>query len=110
MVVRIDVGNTEAQRHHVQESRIGQLRALCAEIVARGEFQFVHAGGKVGAFQQRLVAAAVVVGDHGLQGFAAIVDNFMESNRHPLSGRAGSGVKNMGGQASHRICPFAIGL
>ena len=62
MVVRVDVGNAEAQGHHVQESRLGQLGALCAEIVARGEFQFVHAGGKVGAFQQRLVAAAVVSG------------------------------------------------
>src|SRR5690606_41769829 len=54
--------DTKAQHNHIEESRLGQLHAPCAVVVARTELQLVNAGTVVVALEQRSIAAAIGVG------------------------------------------------
>jgi hypothetical protein len=57
------IGDAEAQRDLIDEQRLGQVQPQRAEVVAGGEDDLVLADFECGAFEQRLVAAAIVVGD-----------------------------------------------
>ena len=95
----------------IRTSQIPGLSVMPASVsLAGAEIELVDARLQVGAFQQGLVGTAVVVGLDRLQGLATIVDNFMQANRHAGAGRAGSGVENVSGQASHPVLPLECGL
>lgn len=62
MVMRPFIGNAEIYDDNIQKSRIGQLNAAIAEIMADPELKPVSPGPHGFAFKQRRIAAPVIIG------------------------------------------------
>ena len=62
MVVRLRIGDAEADRNDIEKRRIGQLRPLAAEIVPGVEDELELTGARLLSADQRLVGPAVRVG------------------------------------------------
>ena len=62
MVVLAGVGHAETQGHHVEETGLRQRNAEAGEVGADTEVEFIDAGLEGIAFEQRRIAAAIVIG------------------------------------------------
>ena len=62
MIVRLGVGDREADGHDVKERRFGHGRALRAKVSADVEREFKYAGARVRGRDERSVGAPVRVG------------------------------------------------
>ena len=78
----------------------GQVEAHGPEVVARGEHDLVATRFERGAFEQGLVAAAVVVGD-AANDLAALAVEAVERQRDAGAGLAMCGIEYMCGESSH---------
>ena len=62
MVVLACLIDAEAQSHHIDETRLGNIEPARGEIVAGMEIELIGAGAEIAAFDKRRVAAAVSIG------------------------------------------------
>src|SRR5256886_6360316 len=103
MIVLIGFGDTKAEYHLAYERRIGDLRARPGKVVSDGEHEIIDASHHGGAFQQRLVAAAVGVRHRSGRLYAsAIAVNTVERQRNPRTGFAARGVQYVCSKPAHR--------
>src|SRR6267154_2646116 len=94
MIVLIGFRDPEAEYHLAYERRVGDLRARPGKVVTDGEHEIIDASHHSGAFQQRLVAAPVGVGDRGGRLYAsAVAVNTVERQRNPRTGFPARGVQ-----------------
>ena len=94
MIMRGGIGDAETQAHFVDEQGLGQVEAHGPEVVARGEHDLVATRFERGAFEQGLVAAAVVVGD-AANDLAALAVEAVERQRDAGAGLAMCGIEYM---------------
>src|SRR5690554_3942714 len=104
MVVRAGIGHAEAQRDHVQETRLLGLDTLGTQVVPGMEDQFVLAGSERLALEDRRIAAAVVVGDDLVQANALLALQAKDLDADTFARSPLGGVEYVGSQASHGGC------
>ena len=93
--------NTEAQHHHIEKGRLGQLNATGAVIVPGVELDLVDPAAVIVPLQQRRVATTVAVGRcTGDQLQLRTIDTVqLDSDRAPRA--AVCGIQNVSSQTSH---------
>src|SRR4051812_5456665 len=100
VVMRRGMGDAEANRYEIEERR---LVWLSPEVVAYREYELVLARAQVPAADQRLVGAAVGVGDEVGYVAAAAVVVAGELDRHAGRGPPARGVEHMRGEKAAQI-------
>ena len=98
VVVLARIGDPESDRDEIEEGGIGQRDASGTQVFADVEQQLVGTCHKVGPSQQRLVAAAVVVGGHRGEPAAVVTVDPIELDPQARSRPSAGGVENVGGQ------------
>jgi hypothetical protein len=90
--------HTEADGYRIEEGRFGKCQPRLPEILAGGKNQFVFAGAEGIALEQRLVAAAVRIGNGGGEFGAALAFDAVERHRQVRGGFAQRRIEHMRGQ------------
>ena len=105
------VGDGEADRHEVEERRVGEPRALSAKIVAGMEDELERADARLARRDQRRIGPSVRVGGRrGDEASAAVGGELVKLD--PDAGRraAARDVENVGGQAGQDALLFLEGF
>lgn len=97
MVMPGRIGDSEGDLDDVEEGRFGEHDAPPAKVIAHGERQYIAPQSEVFTLEQRLVAAAIGVGDDFANDAAFTVE---KAQVHACGRHAIGGVEDMGGEPS----------
>src|SRR5918999_6287149 len=107
MIVRLGIGDAEADWDQVEKCRIGQLYPRGAEVVPGMEPDLVAPRPKGRTFEDGAVHSAVRIGRHGLDVRRGAVKT-PQLDPHALSRPPGRGVKDMRRQTPHFFLPCRL--
>tara|TARA_B100000929_G_scaffold270154_1_gene240144 strand:+ start:119 stop:499 length:381 start_codon:yes stop_codon:yes gene_type:complete len=107
MVVLTGIRHAESQGNPIEETRLRGLDTQGAQIVTGVKQQFVLSFDEVVAFEDRAIAATVIVGLRLPEALTFVAKDAKELNTNPLAWAAKRGIQYMGGQASHKCPPLS---
>src|SRR6185437_11020775 len=107
VIMGLWVGDGEPDRNEIEERRVGYLSAEPAEIISGVEDEFEPARARLGCAQERLVGAAVRIGqDIGDELALALVRQLVELDPHARRRPATRHVEDMGRNARQILLPW----
>src|SRR5215467_13961539 len=101
MIVGGRIGDAKTNHNPVQKWRRIQRHFLRTVILPGAEYQFVSADAKIISLKQRLVCAAVGVGNCGLEQEALIAIDGIKADGKSGGRFTANGIEDMSGELAH---------
>ena len=93
--------DAEAQHHHIQERRLGQLDATGTVVIAGMELNLIDAATVVIPLLQRCIASAVAVGQRAGEQLQLRTFDAVQLDLDRAARAAVRGIQNVSSQTSH---------
>ena len=103
MIVRRGVGDREADRHAIEERRLGKAQPPAAKVVGHVERELELAGTHGIRREERLIGAPLGIRVDGAHARCPMLVERSEIDAHPGRGRAGRSVEDVRRERSHPV-------
>ena len=103
MVMLTAIGDANAEDDITDKRRVWQRLSARGKVFAEAEYQFVNPDRQRSSFEQRLVAATVLVGNDTVQKLAFSALHAIQRYLDPIAGQAERGVEHMCSKSAHYL-------